>query len=376
MRITSYEFEEPQTTGWRFEKFDLGRLNLIVGDSGSGKTRFLNTLFDLGLNATGTRNYLFYGIWKIRLEQNGSVYQWEIRIDPTSTGNPIVQKELLINESAPEPPIIERDGATFLFNGETLPKLSRESTSIELLRDEDVIRPLRDGFGKLLRRDFSKDGLSTYIRYELIAIDLLGQGVQDLGQLFRLNLGLNSKLHILKKRFPEIYQRICSHYQELFPFIEEVAVSDIKNIGLQIDIDSVGISPVFSIKEKQVAGWIPVPELASGMQKALLILTDLYSLPEGSIYLIDEYENSLGVSVIDFLPECLNKLERDIQVIITSHHPYVINQIPIKDWIVFHRDGSTVKARYGQSNAEHYGRSKQRQFIQLLNDPFYNRGLE
>ncbi len=376
MRILSYEFKEPQTTGWTFEKVDLGRLNLIVGDSGSGKTRFLNTLFSLGMNVTGKRNHLFHGSWKTRLEQNGNVYKWEIRIDHVSTGNPIVQKELLINESAPEFPIIQRDETTFLFEGRTLPKLSRENTSIELLQDEDVIHPLHDGFGKLLRRDFSKDGLRAYIRYEVIPADFLEQQVQDLGQLFRKALGLNSKLHILKKSFPETYQKICSYYQELFPFIEEIAVRDVKNIRLQIDVDSVGISPVFSIKEKQVTDWIPVPELASGMQKALLILTDLYSLPEGSIYLIDEYENSLGVSVIDFLPECLNKLEKDIQVIITSHHPYVINQIPIKDWIVFHRDGSTVKARYGQSNVEHYGRSKQRQFIQLLNDPFYNRGLE
>ena len=376
MKILSYEFEEPQTTGWRFEQFDLGRLNLIVGDSASGKTRFLNTLFYLGLNATGTRNHLFFGSWKTRLEQNGNVYKWEIRIDPDSTGKTIVQRELLFNESNVESPIIERDETTFLFEGKTLPKLSRENTSIELLKDEDVIRPLHDGFGKLLHRDFSKDGLRAYIRYELIPADFLEQEAQDLEQLLRMTLGFNSKLLILKKSFPETYQRICSHYMELFSLIEEIAVRDVKNIRLQIGVDSIGLALVFSIREKQVSDWIPVPELASGMQKALLILTDLYSLPEGSIYLIDEYENSLGVSVIDFLPECLNKLEKDIQVIITSHHPYVINQVPIKDWIVFHRDGSTVKARYGESNVDHYGRSKQRQFIQLINDPFYNRGLE
>jgi hypothetical protein len=154
MKILSYEFEEPQTTGWRFERFDLGRLNLIVGDSASGKTRFLNTLFNLGLNVTGSRNHLFHGSWKTRLEQNGNVYKWEIRIGPVSTGGPMVQMELLINESAPGSPIIERNGATFHFNGDPLPKLSRENTSIELLQDEDVIRPLYDGFGKLLRRDF------------------------------------------------------------------------------------------------------------------------------------------------------------------------------------------------------------------------------
>ena len=376
MRILSYEYRDLRPARWKFPKVDLGTLNLIVGDSGAGKTRFLNTLFNLGRNVAGKRNHLLAGNWKIRLEQNGNIYRWEVRIDPKQTGNPVVRKELLVNEFDQETPIVKRDGTKFLFNGASLPKLSRENTSIELLQDEDLIRPLYDGFGKVLRRDFSKDGLSKYILYEVTPRDLLEQVVQELEQLFRMNLGLNSKLHILKKNFPEVYQRVCSHYLELFPFVEEIAIRDVQNIKLQINVDSLGISPVFAIKEKQVDNWIPVPELASGMQKALLILADIYSFPDGVIYLIDEYENSMGVSVIDFLSDCLDELDKDIQVILTSHHPYVINQIPIENWIVFHRDGSEVTARYGENNVKHYGRSKQQQFIQLINDPFYNRGIE
>ncbi len=37
------------------------------------------------------------------------------------------------------------------------------------------------------------------------------------------------------------------------------------------------------------------------MQKVLLILTDVFILPEGGVYIIDEYENSLGLNAIDFL---------------------------------------------------------------------------
>jgi hypothetical protein len=378
MRILSYEYQDLKPTRWRFSKVDLGMLNLIVGDSGSGKTRFLNTLFNLGRNVAGEQKHLLSGHWTIRLEQNSSRYKWEIIIGSSSTGGkPQVRRELLVAETNSQgSPIVDRRGRQFSFNGSRLPKLSRENTSLELLQDEDVIRPLYNGFGTISRRDFSKDGLSKYILYEVVPKNLLEPKVKDLEQLFRMNLGLNLKLHILKKNFPEIYQSICSHYQELFPFVEEMDIVDVKNLSLQTVVDSLGISPVFSIKERQVDNWIPVPELASGMQKALLILTDLYSVPDGTIYLIDEYENSLGVSVIDFLPDCLNELERDIQVVITSHHPYVINQIPLENWIVFHRDGPVVEARYGQENVKHYGRSKQQQFIQLINDPFYNRGIE
>ncbi len=112
------------------------------------------------------------------------------------------------------------------------------------------------------------------------------------------------------------------------------------------------------------------------MQKVLLILTDIYTLPNGSIYLIDEYENSLGVSAIDFFPSFLTDLERDIQFIITSHHPYLINNIPVQNWLVFHRDGSQVQVRYGEENIKAYGESKQTRFLKLLNDPFYSRDID
>jgi len=111
------------------------------------------------------------------------------------------------------------------------------------------------------------------------------------------------------------------------------------------------------------------------MFKVLLILTDLYSIPDGSIYIIDEYENSLGVNAIHFLPELLYKIENDIQIFITSHHPYLINKIPIENWIILNRKGTKIEARFGEKNKELYGKSKHDQFTNLLNDPFYNEVL-
>ena len=136
-----------------------------------------------------------------------------------------------------------------------------------------------------------------------------------------------------------------------------------------------GPTPVFSVREKYVGKWIPINELSSGMQKVLLIITDIMTLPDGAIYLVDEYENSLGVTAIDFFPSLLNTLSNDVQCIVTSHHPYLINAVPVDNWLVFHRRGSKVKIRYGKHNVEIYGKSKQEKFIQLLNDRFYSEGV-
>ena len=112
------------------------------------------------------------------------------------------------------------------------------------------------------------------------------------------------------------------------------------------------------------------------MQKVLLILVDLCTLPNGATYLIDEYENSLGINSIDFFPDFLTEFKTDAQIIITSHHPYIINNVEPHNWIVFNRKGSKVKMKYGKEIAEKMGKSRQKYFVQLMNDPFYIEGIE
>ncbi len=110
------------------------------------------------------------------------------------------------------------------------------------------------------------------------------------------------------------------------------------------------------------------------MLKVLLIITDIIALPEESIYMIDEYENSLGINAIDFLPQLLIDHGGQNQYFITTHHPYLINNMPIKHWRIFNRKGSTVTVKSGIEFEERFGKSKQEGFIQLINDPFYYEG--
>ena len=137
-----------------------------------------------------------------------------------------------------------------------------------------------------------------------------------------------------------------------------------------------GNVPIFCIKEKNVDDWIRLDELSSGMQKVLLILTDFFSLPKGSIYMIDEYENSLGVGAIDFFPQVLEFEDYDAQIIITSHHPYLIKRIPIDNWFIVHRKGSNLQFSFGEELNQKFGLSTQDKYIQLINDPFYSEGIE
>jgi hypothetical protein len=105
------------------------------------------------------------------------------------------------------------------------------------------------------------------------------------------------------------------------------------------------------------------------MVKVLLIITDVVTESPQTLYMIDEYENSLGVNAIDFLPAFLADCGGDRQFIITTHHPLLVNAVPVSDWFVFHRKGLNIRVMHGAEIESRYGHSKQQRFTQLINDP-------
>jgi len=119
--------------------------------------------------------------------------------------------------------------------------------------------------------------------------------------------------------------------------------------------------------------WIEEDRLSSGMLRVLRHLSELYLLPEGSVLLIDEFENSLGINCIDALTENLSE-DRDLQFIITSHHPYIINNIGIKHWKIVTRKGNTVTVR--DASDFNLGKTKHSAFMELLQLEEYSDGIQ
>ncbi len=369
MQILDYEYKGP---GWEFSRIRFQKINLVVGDSGAGKTRLLNTIFNLGTYVAQGKLGGGEGEWNVSLEIEENIYEWTVSKIKKDDEVVIEKEQLFLNEKL----ILERDADKFIFEDyKQLPKLSNSEMSTHILKEEKLIRPLYEGFSRMLRRRFFDDDLKNNAVIMVTnqkSLDSLGMK-KDLHELYKRDYPLNLRLYVLSKYFPSIFSEIVMFYRETFDFISDVDIIDSKEFE---SIDVPGGAPIFCIKERNVNSWLRLDELSSGMQKVLLILTDVLSFPPGTIYLLDEYENSLGPGTIDFLPDLLLSKKIDLQIIFTSHHPYIISHVPVDHWYVTHRTGSKVKFAYGQELVDRYGISSQEKYIQLLNDPFYSEGIE
>lgn len=377
MHILQYKYRDVDAPGWDFVNVNFEKINLLVGDTATGKSRMLNTIFNLG-RFIGSNEFI-NGYWDLIFEHSENKYKLHLQTEEREGEDEpgvIINEIVWVYDKEEFKPIVERNGDSFLFLDVQMPKLSRNETAISLLKSEDVIQPIHQAFSVIQRRLFHHDALKKVSELNALPLKLLKsmEEKKDLQELFRAGMNLSANLFFLQKYFNETYKHIIDQYRSIFPFVQESRMTDLSKVQPSISIP--GNIPVFSIRERGSQKWIPVTQLSSGMQKVLLILTDINILPNGGVYIVDEYENSLGINAIDFFPEYVLELDKEIQFFITSHHPYIINEIPPRNWFVFHRKGMQVDIKYGKELEERFGESKQQVFIQLINDPFFSSGVE
>ncbi len=357
---------------WEYETDNLDAINLLVGISGSGKSRFLNLLFNMARSISQSTPFT-HGYWLIEFRIDGVVYKWELSVDDNKDFEPYIEKERLIRiHSDDEEVLIERNKDDFLFKEAKLPKLQKNIPGISLLKEEETIIPVFNHFTHIQRRLFHESGLRDAIAYEGVPLHVIEmiRKKKDIELIWKHELTVNTKMFLMKELFPDLYKIAISNFMNIFPFIDRCDVKPAQTRGIPVAPNTLVMT--FCVKEKGVKEWINLSDLSSGMQKVLLIITDILLLPQNSTYIIDEYENSLGINAIDFLPEfLLAHANPNTQFFITTHHPYLINSMPIEHWRIFHREGSSVMVKNGTELKERYGKSKQKAFVLLMNDPLY-----
>ncbi|MBD2232807.1 AAA family ATPase [Phormidium tenue] len=367
MQIKKLEYYDDEYK-WKLAKVDfLPNLNLLVGVSGAGKTRILRSIYSLKSIANGAS---LNGVkWNVCfIADNNLEYTWSgefetkestISIDENPEENDqvklITEKLVCNNENI----IIERKGSEIIFNGNTTPKLSPFESVIELLKQEDQIIPVKESLDKIILTE--SDNIDRVWRLQLSVFKKYENS--SLSALKESGLPLQIKLAILYRTLPEEFNRIKEAFVAVFPNVIDVKIENIKDENFPIALSKLlKDATAVSIREKGVNDWIE--NISSGMMKTLMYISELYLAPENCIILIDEFENSLGINCLDSITELVLD-DKKLQFIITSHHPYIINNFSPAYWKIVTRKAGLVTVK--NSEDFHISQARQKAFIDLIN---------
>ncbi|MEG4633799.1 AAA family ATPase [Microcoleus sp. AR_TQ3_B6] len=374
MRIKKVAFWE-HVLEWRFEPIYFSNLALLVGVSGVGKTQILKGISRLKEIANGASlNGLAWDITFSTIDIDNDVeYRWqgefETKKNPVIIPNQedeahnfrIVREHLSRNGDT----IIERNSTEIKFKGNTTPKLSPFQSAVQILNQEEDILPVQQGFNQIIY----SSNLSSVNEYYDLPLRLIPNNlISDvlLNKVKSSNLPIQIKIALIDRN-SIIFNEIKRAFIQAFPQVEDIKIEAVE------DDDSSFTSFPIQIKEKGVNNWISQDNISSGMLKTLILISELYLSPEGTVILIDEFENSLGINCIDVVTDLLTE-NRNIQFILTSHHPYIINNISMEYWKIVTRTGGVVTVK--DAKDLNLGKSRHQAFTQLINLEEYSEGIK
>ncbi|MFM6061551.1 MAG: AAA family ATPase [Microcystis panniformis] len=356
-------------------------LNLLVGISGAGKTSILKAISNLKRIANGAS---VNGVkWDVEFLTNDHVrYHWlgefevrkarslikiegdEVNSNDSENRVSIISETLLKDQEV----LIERNQEVIEFKNSKTPKLPSYLSCIELFNQEEDVFPVRQEFNKMVFNP-----LKFNISYSTLDKILRDYEDTSLSELQSSQLPISDKLLITYKKYPDTFEIIKRKFLDIFPQVEDLKIEFLEpfklgDIGMLVSLTPIFLLedlPRIQIKEKNSHVWIVEPNISSGMIKSLMFLATIKLSPDGSVILIDEFENSLGVNCLDTLTEDLLVNYRDLQFIITSHHPYIINNISPAYWKIVTRKGGVIQVHNAADF--HISKTRQKAFIDLIN---------
>ena len=315
MKILSLKLKN-NFLGWDFDEVDFSsNLTLLVGVSGAGKTQILRGIIDLGRIANGKTINGFE--WKIRFSTvNNTEFIWEGSFDTVDVDglyiededepvkSPLLYEKIMSKDRV----LVERNEELNQYQGKTIPKLSSHQSMIYLLREESAIAEIFNALNKIEYRDHTRNKNSSFVRVNYhkleksLPLHLLKNKYTTLESLINSNEDVETKLYLAYENKLDIFEEIKSRFIDVFQQIEDIKFASLETNGIPAKLaDVFAATHTIYIKEKSVSKWIREDRVSSGMMRTLIHLSEIFLSSEGTVILIDEFENSLGINCIDIL---------------------------------------------------------------------------
>ena len=355
VKIQWIEFENLKT-GLKIERVNFNSdVTLLVGLSGVGKTQILKAV-EYSLNLAVDKDVILrpYRVG-LGILINNKKYEWFYEITK------INEDELIIKEESKDEFLFEK----LICNGTII--FERKNEKITVIGYDKVPQPKKD---ESLISQYSEDknlellvsGIHKLYSVEIevavrggIVSESFNQLKSKVTETFKRNknvefkifshLPVAIKLYIAKRYYPELYIKIFDAVKELFIEVED------------IDVEEDSIREMYLVSIQVYGKKLLQRDISNGMLKTIYYIVELFTMSKDSLVLIDEFENGLGVNCIDILSELMLSERNDLQFIITSHHPKIINAIDKDKWRIIDRDNCIVtnsgSLDYGIGNSQH-----------------------
>ncbi len=364
VKLKWIEFENLRT-GLKIERVVFNDdITLLVGLSGVGKTRILNAI-EYSLKLAVNKNLRLEPYNTTLCFQIGEeVYVWSYRIQQDHTEDIFESKEIKYFfayeklQNIKGDILMQRTPDTIQVTGyDKVPTPKKDESLLVQYSEDAFVKPIISEMLKLYPIEIEMDvrGAIAQESFNMFKAKIKESFKENEKQPFEKfsHLPVPLKIYITKKYYPQMYAQIFSAVKELF--------MEINSIDIVEDPDREIYMVAIDVYGKRLLQH----EISNGMLKTIYYIVELITMSKNSLVLIDEFENGLGVNCIDVLAELLLGERRDLQFVITSHHPKIINQISNKKWKIIERDIATVK----NFTAEEYGimHSQHDAYFNLIN---------
>jgi predicted ATPase len=376
MKIKTLSYRD-NARKWHFEDIHFFDLTLLVGASGVGKTQILSAIKSLAEFANGK---LLNGVeWEMTFENDSKEYLWQGKTEIIEQRNYYIQLLLKNDKNVVSPRVIsekividkeliaERTSERIIYKGVNMPKLTSSESLINIFQEESDFNLLHQHLKNIIFRDHTQKESGFLNIFLSLDKEINSRDYETLENIRNSDLYTIQKLYYIYENVPKTFSKIVDLYKDIFFQVEDVKFE-------LIDDSILYLTPALQFKEIGVNRWIPADEISSGMIRTFLHIAEMYLLKDGTVVLIDEFENSLGVNCINVLTEDLIYENSRLQFIATSHHPYIINKIPYNYWKIITRKGGQIKTH--DAKDFDLGASSHERFLNLVNLPQYKSGIE
>ena len=364
VKLKWIEFENLRT-GLKIERVVFNDdITLLVGLSGVGKTQILNAI-EYSLKLAVNKNLRLEPYNTTLCFQIGEeVYVWSYRIQQDHAEDIFESKEIKYFfayeklQNIKGDILMQRTPDTIQVTGyDKVPTPKKDESLLVQYSEDALVKPIISEMLKLYPIEIEMDvrGAIAQESFNMFKAKIKESFKENEKQPFEKfsHLPVPLKIYITKEYYPQMYAQIFSAVKELF--------MEINSIDIVEDPDREIYMVAIDVYGKRLLQH----EISNGMLKTIYYIVELITMSKNSLVLIDEFENGLGVNCIDVLAELLLGERRDLQFVITSHHPKIINQISNKKWKIIERDIATVK----NFTAEEYGimHSQHDAYFNLIN---------